>query len=80
MLDYFDHDFSPFFFCLFKLFYKLTTKINGQKLLFFESHLFSEKNDILHLKIAHSVIILQSNKQNMWKWPILPLGLKGLMQ
>ncbi len=54
-------------------------KINGQKLLFFESHLFSEKNDTLHLKIAHSVIILQSNKQNMWKWPILPLGLKGLM-
>ncbi len=54
--------------------------MNGQKLYLFESQLFSEKqNDTLHLKIAHSVRMLQSNKQNMWKWPILPLGLKGLM-
>ncbi len=52
--------------------------INGQKMYFFESHQFSEKNYTLHLKIAHSVRILQSNKQNMWKWPILHLGLKGL--
>ncbi len=53
--------------------------INGQKLYFFESQLFSEKNDTLHLKIAQSVRIVQSNKQNMWKWPILPIGLKELM-
>ncbi len=45
---------------------------------FLKAICFLKTNDILHLKIAHSVIILQSNKQNMWKWPILPLGLKGL--
>ncbi len=38
--------------------------INGQKLyFFFESPLFSETNDTLHSKIAHSVRILQSNKR-----------------
>ncbi len=51
--------------------------INGQKLYFFERQLLLLKsNDTLHLKIVHSVITLQSNKQKMWKWPILPLGLK----
>ncbi len=67
-------------FCLFKLFTNSPHNMTGQKLYLFESQLFSEKqNDTLHLKIAHSVRMLQSNKQNMWKWPILPLGLKGLM-
>ncbi len=79
MLYCFDHDFSLFlyikkktenvllffFWFILIMFANAPHKINGQKLYFFETQLLSEKNDTLHLKIAHSVRIVQSNKQNM---------------